>query len=758
MNQKPQQARCHSKEVAPPEVQEGQAAYASGALEGRFDIPMVALLARKEKQIQQSYRPVIGVHKWFARRPGSLFRALLLSEFGCAGTLRHLYFSSNFLSGYTVLDPFMGGGTPLFEANRLGMNVIGFDVNPLAYWIVRQELVPLDRQRFRRVADALVEETEAEIGKLYRTTCTECGARDAVAKYFLWIKQHTCPSCTAPFDLSPGPLVAEDVRHPRNVVHCPHCHELSEVDTIEGSIRCRSCRRTFTMRGNARGNTYMCPSCSHTGKYPQELGEAGPPMHRLFAIEYHCGRCKPTHKGRFFKTPDAADIRRFSDARKRLQALNPRIPNDEIPDGLETKRVHRWGYRRYRELFNDRQLLGLGILAEKIRALPDADARHALATVFSDTLRYQNMVCRYDTMALKCQDIFSVHGFPIGLIECENNLLGIPKVGSGGFRHFVEKFDRAKAYCEQPFETTFDSSGRKQLVTIPGERIDAHVVKRWPASPKARTALLSARSIQDVQLPKGVVDGVFTDPPYYDNVQYAELMDFCYVWLRQILGEEVPEFALPSTRTDRELTGNAHIGKDLGHFTVGLSGVFTRAVQALRPGGPFVFTYHHNDMEAYAPVCVALLDAGLVCTSVLAAPAEMGASLHINGTGSSVVDSIIVARRAPAAHTMDLSEPATLGRVLQEDVDALARGGLCPTRGDVTCLALGLLMASVNRELHKTWDVARPVAGKLESVLGLLSTAAMRVDLENLVPSVLRSVPTRTPASVQLSMFAEERA
>jgi hypothetical protein len=47
-------------------------------IEKDFDVPFVAQLAQREKQIQQHYRPIIGVHKWFARRPGTLFRALLL--------------------------------------------------------------------------------------------------------------------------------------------------------------------------------------------------------------------------------------------------------------------------------------------------------------------------------------------------------------------------------------------------------------------------------------------------------------------------------------------------------------------------------------------------------------------------------------------------------------------------------------------------------------------------------------------------------
>jgi len=52
------------------------------SIESDFDITLVASLALKEKQIQQNYRPIIAVHKRFARRPGTLFRGLILSEFG----------------------------------------------------------------------------------------------------------------------------------------------------------------------------------------------------------------------------------------------------------------------------------------------------------------------------------------------------------------------------------------------------------------------------------------------------------------------------------------------------------------------------------------------------------------------------------------------------------------------------------------------------------------------------------------------------
>jgi hypothetical protein len=106
-------------------------------IEKEFDIPFIADMALREKQIQQNYRPIIAVHKWFARRPGTLFRGLLLSEFA-KKPLQEVFYEPNDLSGFHIADPFMGGGIPILEANRVGCNVTGFDINPMSYWIVKQ--------------------------------------------------------------------------------------------------------------------------------------------------------------------------------------------------------------------------------------------------------------------------------------------------------------------------------------------------------------------------------------------------------------------------------------------------------------------------------------------------------------------------------------------------------------------------------------------------------------------------------------------
>lgn len=73
--------------------------------------------------------------------------------------------------GLTIADPFMGCGTPLIEANRVGCDVQGFDINPMAAWIVREEIEHLDLTAYRQQAEALMKDLEQDVGKFYRTDC-----------------------------------------------------------------------------------------------------------------------------------------------------------------------------------------------------------------------------------------------------------------------------------------------------------------------------------------------------------------------------------------------------------------------------------------------------------------------------------------------------------------------------------------------------------------------------------------------------------
>ena len=720
------------------------------SIETRFDVPLISALALREKAIQQNYRPIIAVHKWFARRPGTLFRGLLLSEFVDAD-LRESFFQSNRLDGKRIADPFMGGGTPLIEANRLGADVVGWDINPMAWWIVGRELEHLDLHAYQVAGEALLDRLQSKIGKSYQTECTICEGTVPV-KYFLWVKRQSCRCCHKDIDLFPGFVVATDSRHPGFVLVCAKCGELNEAEDRNSPGSCSCCGTRLHAAGPARRSSVDCPGCGAANSFPAI--DDGPLDHRMFAIEYHCPSCKSGRKGRFFKKPSQRDLDRYDEAAELWERMVPEyVPDDVIPPGDETNRLHRWGYDRYRQMFNSRQLLGLEISCGLVASDSDTRVRGALATNLSDLLRYNNLLVRYDTVSLKALDLFSVHGFPVGLVRCESNLLGIRgangrPIGSGGWVNILAKYLTAKDFCGKPFEVPL------------GSRARAYTSKEWIGDHSRdngrhpRVVDLRCESATGAKLKAGSLDAVFTDPPYYDSVQYAELMDFCYVWLRRLVGTGTGGFESASTRNRNELTGNETEGRDMAHFAKGLATVFSRLALALRRGGPFVFTYHHNRAAAYHPVAVAILDAGLVATATIPCPAEMGGSIHISGTTSSIIDTVFVCRSQGEVAT----DEQTLGRedvarLVSVDLAKLRAGGVKPTRGDTRCIALGHTTRIAVWMLRDGWNRDMSTDEKLAKVARAMTDIACIDDV------VEHSRTGKTPAAsgVQTRLFEERR-
>lgn len=719
-------------------------------IERNYNVGFIASLALREKQIQQNYRPIIAVHKWFARRPGTLFRGLLLSEFGNR-PVEDLYYKANQFPGISIADPFMGGGTPLLEANRLGCHVVGADINPMAAWIVREEIDAIDSSAYSAKATELAHHLSTELGRLYKTRCRITG-KDAVAKYFLYVKVGSCKACARDYDLFPGYILAEDARHPFHVLVCHACGELNEVDDPSAPGSC-TCGAQLTTEGPVKRNKCKCPHCGHLNTAP--FHRAGVPNHRLFAIEYFNPDLRDT-PGRLFKKPDEEDLECLSESERVWDQLRPRfIPEASIPAGDESSRLHRWGYRQFRELFNTRQLVGLETSARFIADIQDIRLRRAFATNLSDLLRYQNMLCRYDTMALKSLDVFSIHGFPVGYIQVESNLIGIRNggglpVGSGGWINIVAKYLKAKRFCSEPFEVKVEGK-RKFSVPIRGESIGGQNVSD-PAAPP-RTIDLRCQPASEMRLQPHSLDAVFTDPPYFGMVQYGELMEFCYVWLRKIMGEDFPGLEFSSTRHADELTGNATAARDLLHFAEGLADIFRRMANALKPGGPLVFTYHHNQQDAYLPTGVAILDAGLTCSASLPCPAEMGGSIHIRGTESSIVDTVFVCRETGnTSRTWLFRSADELTAVVEQDLDELRAFGMSPTQGDIRCIALGHLTRMAIWNLRGSWRAEHPMEEKLALFRAAMDALACIDDLKWKATQG-RVLPTAAPGD----LFASPR-
>jgi len=130
-----------------------------------------------------------------------------------------------------------------------------------------------------------------------------------------------------------------------------------------------------------------------------------------------------------------------------------------------------------------------------------------------------------------------------------------------------------------------------------------------------------------------------------------------------------------------------------------------------------VFTFHHNQPDAYQAVAMAILDAGLISTASLPCPAEMAASIHIQGTSSSIVDTVFVCReRGTMRRAWRFENADDLARLMAREMDELCAAGMKPTIGDMRCIAFGHITRMAIWGLRSGWDPSLPTARKLTTI------------------------------------------
>lgn len=258
------------------------------AIEEYFPIVDINRLAVPERN---AFKPIYTMHKWFARRSSSVFRAILLGALKPAGTdiMKEFYkdhTNDPDTKGKIILDPFMGGGTTVVEALRLGCKVIGVDLNPVAWFIVKTEVEPVDLQELRSAFDRLANRIVEWSGKplketllsLYKTQCPECGNKDADIIYTFWVKSAPCTTgtCNHYTPLFSDYIIAQkkpSIRYYPDC-ECPDCKNKFdwEVDSasLVGNVKLMVNSPKFSAgegRTNMRwayatGNNVACPWCS----------------------------------------------------------------------------------------------------------------------------------------------------------------------------------------------------------------------------------------------------------------------------------------------------------------------------------------------------------------------------------------------------------------------------------------------------------------------------------------------------------------
>ncbi|MBC7293636.1 MAG: hypothetical protein H5T84_05990 [Thermoleophilia bacterium] len=213
----------------------------------------------------------------------------------------------------------------------------------------------------------------------------------------------------------------------------------------------------------------------------------------------------------------------------------------------------------------------------------------------------------------------------------------------------MEKLRKGKVYCQKPYERLVDASGRRRIQFTGGEKIVGHLTASFEELVQQnRGAMLRCQSSEDLSfIPDQTIDAVVTDPPYFDNVQYSELADFFYVWLRLGLRQSYPWFEPALSQRPEEIVQNEKSGKTMGFFTEGLRKVFTECHRVLKPEGLLIFTFHHNQRWAWEGLAQLLLDAGFYISASPVVRSEGRSGFH-SSSGNIRYDCVLVCRKQPS--------------------------------------------------------------------------------------------------------------
>lgn len=713
-----------------------------------FPFEFLSSLGERESWRKEINRPVYHLHKWWAKRLGSVFRGIIL---GClmpqGSNLEKGFYEKHDYDSVAVLDPFMGSGTTVGEAHKLGCIALGRDINPVACESVRVALGPLHRERLLSAFSHLSATVGERIRSLYHSFDTD--RRDCDVLYYFWVKHIKCPHCDSGVDLFPTRIIARNAypdRRPEVQVCCPQCGDIFPSLNGSDSAVCPSCTLKFNPHeGSAKGATAVCPGCSCSFLIAQAIRrEADPPAHRLY------GKLLLAPDGQKVYLPaDQHDISAYDRCCRELTSEvdlgHVSLPNASLCDGFNTRQAIGYNYTTWRSFFNDRQLLALGWLQDAIAALADTEIKEALLLLFSGVLEFNNMFASYKgegTGAVR--HMFSHHILKPERAPIEANLWGTSK-SSGSFSSlFKSRLLRALDYQAAPFELAPDGSTKRFYCSLP---FAGPVVKEWPdgKSWESHAVYLTCGSSDAMPLPSHSVDLIVTDPPFFDNVHYSELADFFYAW--ETLYPRGFIERRSSTRHPQEVQDS-----DADSFASKLCAVFCDCYRVLQNEGLLVFTYHHSRAEGWCSLADAVYGSGFSILNAHPVKAEMsGATPKSQAKEPIQLDTIVVCRkrerdsRCTEEPTEALASAAALAR---SKLTRLVSSGFALSRNDCRVVVFSQFLS-----------ILGPTRSLTETARGMMRQGGMLDKTSDEVYAAIggraRLEPTPTP---QLSLVLDGEA
>lgn len=665
----------------------------SKVIEDGFPFEAISIVAQHESWRKEIYRPLTYLHKWWAKRLGSVFRAIIIASAEVEGRdVEPLFYSPVRYPNLVVYDPFMGSGTTIVEAIKLGCRAIGRDINPVPVNMISASLQKYSLDEIVETYKELERTAGERVKNLYRANLDDGTEVDVL--YYFWVKQINCPRCDHLIDLFKSYIFSSHAypkKYPESKALCPKCGAINDVQYTDESVICPSCRLEYNpQKGPVQSNRVTCPSCTNSFKIIDVMRKCDkPPEHRMYAkivLDDKIKRYLPI-------TPE--DEARYVETKQMLDGLGDYIPDSAIASGHNTDQVLNYNYHYWKEMFNDRQLASLAILAKEISKLGNPKMRNLFGILFSGSLEFNNMFASFKgegTGAVR--HMFYNHILKPEMTPIEANVWGTDR-SSGSFSTLYEsRILRAMEYKAKPFEISVPIKGGKGNkvygLSAPIETIPANSYADFE---RGKRAYLSVGDSAETDIASQSVDLVITDPPFFDNVHYSELADFFHVWQRKVLCP-TSETTVESTRSINEVQST-----DANDFSKKLRGVFLECRRVLKDDGLLVFTYHHSRVDGWSSVYEAVREASFTITNTQPVKAEMSVSVPVRSSRVPINYDLIIVCRKEGNITLELDEDIILKESItemQSKVVRLKDANLDISLGDAWIIAVGALLSRLS--------------------------------------------------------------
>lgn len=384
-----------------------------------------------------------------------------------------------------------------------------------------------------------------------------------------------------------------------------------------------------TIKTGSNGGTtpkrshFACASCGTVQNLlttVKALGKAAPTAG--YAIQGYAPKAAirgEVYNGRFF-SPFGKSIARQYDASaaewdlRKDADLAPYWPRSAILIGAEIgpHDVEGHHFTHWWTMFNPRQMLVLTQLLKAIVTLGDYswETREYVLGSFQQYLRNENMFCFWNSSADKMEPHYSRNSFHPKLTAIENSVFGT--LGRGNWTSCAEGCVEGEEWVKNPWELV---SLQQLSRTHPevAKECSGKSEKAFLGDPVTGGTVYQGSSTDLTQIQNGTIDLVITDPPFGDLVQYSELADFFYVWLRLVLKERYPDI-YASEYTPKTLEAVANRFREPedpnGFYQRLLTQCWREAHRTLKVGGILAFTFHHSEDEPWVAVLESLFDAG----------------------------------------------------------------------------------------------------------------------------------------------------